>query len=208
MRSQLSPLILSLIALVACRSSQGVEAPVASSAAPMPAAFSQNDLRPPSGDQNSEPNAFQNLGAETAVIEADLRSEASVHPSEAAGPAMAPESSPLALAAGLYVEAQSLESSHAYPQAVAAYDRLLEREWDYADAQDRRNALLELVVLADAFYVRAMDADSDEERLAELQQVVQFWPEYRDASEQVAQLKRAAAELMIELSALDSEGSE
>lgn len=185
-----SPMLL-IANLLSCGATREVQAPVAASAAPSTTSQSASDLRPPEtlveGDQRVEPS----------LPEAQDRDPMGqlVQAIEASG-SLAP--SALTKAAGLYVEAQSLEDTHAFPQAVAAYDRLLALNPDYADAGARRATLLELVRLADAFYLSAMDADSEEERLLYLRQVQQFWPEYRDVEQQLASLRQAAATDLLE----------
>jgi len=204
----LSPMLV-IASLLSCRANREVQAPVAASAAPTSQPHSPSDLRPPEtfveGDQAidrslaapQDPSAQRGL-AKPIEATSEL-AKGNIHSGPLApGGAATPASNALAKAAGLYVEAQSLEESHAFPQAVAAYDRLLAMNPDYADAVARRATLLELVGLADSFYVSAMDADSAEDRLLYLRQLQQFWPEYRDVEQQLEELKQASAKALLE----------
>jgi hypothetical protein len=209
--------LIAISGLLGCRASQEAQAPVSNSATPAAFHFNPNDLRPPSTQgpavlapaaQAAAESVAQAQVKENAPIEAALASEPAPDskPEKAAGeaPLAAPKLGPLgpskaitpavngnlASAASLYVEAQALEESHAYPQAVTAYDRLLDLDPGYADAQERRGTLLELVFTADAYYVRAMDSNVPEERLDLLGQLQQFWPEYRDVQKQIQRVKR------------------
>ncbi|MEQ1894245.1 MAG: hypothetical protein ABL998_17015 [Planctomycetota bacterium] len=95
----------------------------------------------------------------------------------------------------LYQEALRLTSDHRYPDAVAAYETLLASAPDYKDAPQNKRTIQEFIALADEFYAKAAAAKSDQEKELQLRQVLVIWPEYKDASAQLAEIaKRKPAE--------------
>jgi tetratricopeptide (TPR) repeat protein len=82
----------------------------------------------------------------------------------------------------LYREAVEFERDGFYEEAVDKLNQLLELASYYKDARTRLELLTEFVDKADALYARAMAAETVEEALPLLRQIVVFWPEYRDAA--------------------------
>lgn len=89
----------------------------------------------------------------------------------------------------MYDEAVSLEKDYQYPEAIAAYDRILDRAQYYRDVITRRSTLNEYVRRAGELHAEAERAQDDATRLDLLQQIEIFWPEYRDVSEQLERLR-------------------
>lgn len=94
--------------------------------------------------------------------------------------------------ATLYEQARTLESDGRYVEAVEAFERLLQKAPFFRDAIARKDTLESFVSEADEIYARYEAAASDPERLALLQQIAVFWPEYRDVRSRLAQLSGEA----------------
>jgi tetratricopeptide (TPR) repeat protein len=92
----------------------------------------------------------------------------------------------------MYEAARTLESDWSYEEAVAAYDKLLDREPFFRDAIARRDTLRSYVEQAAELYAKYEAAGSAEERLTYLRQIAVFWPEYRDVKLRLAELESAA----------------
>lgn len=88
----------------------------------------------------------------------------------------------------MYDEAVDLEKDYQYPEAIVAYDAILERAQYYRDVITRRSTLTEYVARAGELYDEAM-TQTGEARLDLLQQIEIFWPEYRDISSQLEALR-------------------
>ena len=89
---------------------------------------------------------------------------------------------------GLYIEARSFENDFRYPEAIAAYDRLLEIAPYYEDAISRRKTLVEWTELAEEYYAKALDAENDEEAEDYLRRIELLWPEYRDVGQRLDEI--------------------
>lgn len=89
-----------------------------------------------------------------------------------------------------YQSALDMEHDFRFPEAIEAYKGILESRDFYKDTRARIDALEGYVASAERLYAEAEAATSDESKLALLQQIDLFWPEYRD----VAQLIRALKE--------------
>lgn len=90
-----------------------------------------------------------------------------------------------------YDDALNLEHDFRYPEAIAAYEKVIE-EFGYSLAQDSRARVTTLTdYLADsaALYAEAKAAASDEQRRDLLRQIEVFWPEYLDIQEQLKALR-------------------
>ncbi len=96
----------------------------------------------------------------------------------------------------LYDEARNLETDYRYPEAVAAYERLLSVAPDFADAGRRRTTIQEFIRLAEELYKAALEATSDEEAEGYLRAIQVPWPEYRDVPERLRAIeeRRKAAQ--------------
>jgi len=88
-----------------------------------------------------------------------------------------------------YDEARRLESDYQYPEAVEAYELLLEDAGYYQDAITRRSVLLATIAQTEDLYARAMETRESSERLGYLRQIELVWPEYRDVDELVKALE-------------------
>jgi len=80
----------------------------------------------------------------------------------------------------LYDRAVGLERDYRYYDSLAAYDELLSQAEFYEDAIARRNTVQWLIDSAEEAYARAVEAPTDDEAYALLQQVLITWPEYKD----------------------------
>jgi len=89
----------------------------------------------------------------------------------------------------LYERAVSLEADYQFEAAVEAYDTLLDEAQFYLDALSRRETLLDFIAHAEDLYARAMEETDPEERLALLEEIEIFWPEYEDLQERLAELR-------------------
>jgi tetratricopeptide (TPR) repeat protein len=89
----------------------------------------------------------------------------------------------------LYGEAASLTEDYRYPEAVAAYEQLLERAPDYKDAARRKETLQEFIRLAEEFYAKALAAPDDKIAEEWLRAIELTWPEYKDVSERLAAIE-------------------
>ena len=88
----------------------------------------------------------------------------------------------------MYQEAIDLEKDYQYPEAVAAYDRIIDRAQYYRDVLTRRSTLSEYVRRAEELYA-ASEALQGDERRDLLEQIEIFWPEYRDVADQLSRLR-------------------
>jgi len=88
----------------------------------------------------------------------------------------------------MYNDAISLEKDYRYPEAVAAYERIIDRAQYYRDILTRHSTLQEYMRRAEELYAEAETAEG-QERLELLEQIELFWPEFRDVAEQVERLR-------------------
>lgn len=89
----------------------------------------------------------------------------------------------------LYETALDLEHDYRFPEAIDAYERLLEqREW-YEDARTRKATLEDYVQRAHELYLAAARTGKRDERIDYLRQIEVFWPEYRDVQERLRRLE-------------------
>lgn len=89
----------------------------------------------------------------------------------------------------LYERARSHEREHLYLTAIDLYTELLTGRGSYKDAALRRKTLVSLHSLAEKLYAQAIGADKREVLLDHLEQIEVFWPEFRDVSDRLAQLR-------------------
>lgn len=92
-----------------------------------------------------------------------------------------------------YQAALALEKDQRYPEAVEKYQELLDAAQYYKDVFTRRDTLQGYVLLAQQLYDKAAAASATPERLDLLQQIVVFWPDYRDVQAQLEALSAAAS---------------
>ncbi|MEX1023593.1 MAG: hypothetical protein WD226_00830 [Planctomycetota bacterium] len=92
----------------------------------------------------------------------------------------------------LYEEALELERDYRHEDALAAYERLLERAEFYRDAIARRNTLRDFLGQAAELYERAQSAEQGE-ALALYRQIDVLLPEYRDVAERTRALQSELA---------------
>jgi pentatricopeptide repeat protein len=94
-----------------------------------------------------------------------------------------------------YEAALTFEREFEFPEAVAAYDELVEIAGGfYADALTRRDTLSTYIDLAAELYAEYEAAGDDEARMSALRKLDLFWPTYRDAAERLAELRATAAQ--------------
>jgi len=94
-----------------------------------------------------------------------------------------------------------LEEEDRYPEAIEALDRLLDAYPGLEDAEElhRRRATLEAFVrLASESYVRAEEAETAGEELAQLELIHAFWPGYRDVALRLELLRDQVAAAAVE----------
>lgn len=87
-----------------------------------------------------------------------------------------------------YREALSLERDDRFEEAVVAYTELLAKSEFYKDVITRKDTLEEYIRLAGDLYTRAQTEADPKAKLALLQQIQVFWPEYKDVVNQVKAL--------------------
>jgi tetratricopeptide (TPR) repeat protein len=90
----------------------------------------------------------------------------------------------------VYQAALALEKDQRFAEAIEKYQELLGQAGYFKDTLARVDTLKGYIVLADELYKKAGEASDDKTRLDLLQQIRIFWPEYRDAAEQVSELER------------------
>jgi tetratricopeptide (TPR) repeat protein len=90
----------------------------------------------------------------------------------------------------VYQSALALEKDQRYAEAIEKYQELLGQAGYFKDTLARVDTLKGYIVLADELYKKAGEAADDKTRLDLLQQILIFWPEYRDAAEQVKELAK------------------
>jgi tetratricopeptide (TPR) repeat protein len=90
----------------------------------------------------------------------------------------------------VYQAALALEKDQRYAEAIEKYQELLGQAGYFKDTLARVDTLKGYIVLADELYKKAGEAADDKTRLDLLQQILIFWPEYRDAAKQVSELER------------------
>ena len=91
---------------------------------------------------------------------------------------------------GMYDEAILLYKDQRYPEAVAAFDRLLQATESYDDAISRKRTLEEFIATADQLYARAIESTDPAEALGFLREIEVFWSEYLDIQERIAALEK------------------
>ncbi len=96
--------------------------------------------------------------------------------------------------AKLYETAVGLERDYRYPEAVAAFEVLLEEVGFYEDAVARRDTILEFIQLAEECYANALAATTDEEAASYLRRIPVFWPEYKDVEQRLAAIEARAGD--------------
>jgi tetratricopeptide (TPR) repeat protein len=85
----------------------------------------------------------------------------------------------------LYKLARTLERDGRFPDAIEQYADLLKITAYYKDALTRKDTLEDFVARADRLYAQ-LEAETDaQKRLELLQQIAQFWPDYRDVTEKL-----------------------
>ncbi|HED66864.1 MAG TPA: hypothetical protein ENJ09_15080 [Planctomycetes bacterium] len=95
----------------------------------------------------------------------------------------------------LYERARGLERDYRYPEAIEAYDELLDEADFYEDAIARRNTLQGFVERAADLYAKGTAAEDDRIARQYLEQIPVFWPEYKDVEQRLAEIdERLAAE--------------
>lgn len=92
----------------------------------------------------------------------------------------------------LYKAARTLERDGKFPEAVEQYAELLKITAYYKDALTRRETLEDFVKRADALYAQFETEPDAQKQLQILEQIAQFWPDYRDVSEKIRALAKAA----------------
>jgi hypothetical protein len=86
----------------------------------------------------------------------------------------------------LYLAARNLSDDYRYPEAVAAFERLLAVAPDYEDAARRKATLEEFIQLAEEFYAKALSAPDDDVAEGYLRAIHPvIWPEYKDVVERL-----------------------
>lgn len=86
----------------------------------------------------------------------------------------------------LYQAGLDAEADGRYPAAVAKFDELLQGTGNYKDAVARRKTATDFIKLATRLYGEAMNAQEPKVKRAKLEQIMVFWPEYRDVAELLA----------------------
>ncbi|MFT5287691.1 MAG: tetratricopeptide (TPR) repeat protein [Planctomycetota bacterium] len=94
----------------------------------------------------------------------------------------------------MYDEARRLEDDFQYPEAVVAYEQLLEVSGFYQDAITRRSVLQEAVVQADGLYAQSQGTEDLDERMGFLYEIELVWPEYKDVAAQLKLLEKSDLE--------------
>ncbi len=82
----------------------------------------------------------------------------------------------------LYVEATDAEADGSYERAVKLYDQLLQETGFYEDAVARRKTALDFIKLAGRLYGEAQAAKDPKVRRQKLEQIMVFWPEYKNGA--------------------------
>ncbi|MEW6071815.1 MAG: hypothetical protein AB1726_04365 [Planctomycetota bacterium] len=93
----------------------------------------------------------------------------------------------------MYEEAIALYRDQLFPEAVAAFDRLLQATESYEDAISRKRTLEEFIANAEALYAQALAAEDPAAALGYLREIEVFWSEYRDVHERIAALEAEVA---------------
>ena len=83
----------------------------------------------------------------------------------------------------LYQAGLDAEADGRYLEAVAKFDELLQGTGDYRDAAARRKTATDFIKLATRLYDEAANAQDPAVRRSKLEQIMVFWPEYRDVAE-------------------------
>jgi len=89
----------------------------------------------------------------------------------------------------MYERALRYERAHRYLTAIDVYDELLKGRGSYKDAALRRTTLIKLQRLAEQLYARGVAAETDEQALDNFEQIEVFWPDFRDISGRLAELR-------------------
>lgn len=92
----------------------------------------------------------------------------------------------------LYKAARTLERDGKFPEAIEQYGELLEITAYYKDALTRRETLEDFVKRADGLYAEFEREPDEQKRLQILEQIAQFWPDYRDVAARIRELAKAA----------------
>ena len=94
----------------------------------------------------------------------------------------------------LYDAGLLLEQDFRYPDAIEAYDHLLEEsEGYYEDARTRRDTLADYVSDAEVWYAESRQASDPNEELALLRRIDIVWPEYLDVAARIEELEAEIA---------------
>jgi tetratricopeptide (TPR) repeat protein len=93
----------------------------------------------------------------------------------------------------MYLEARGLSDDYRYPEAVAAYDRLLATTPEYKDAVLRKATLEEFMRMAEEFYAKAVEAEDDAVAEEYLRAIQVIWPEYRDVVQRLEAIEARKA---------------
>lgn len=87
-----------------------------------------------------------------------------------------------------YDRALGLEHDFQFPEAVAAYEGILEDRDYYKDCRARIDILNDKIGEAERLYAEAAEAEDGEAKLALLRQIEVFWPDYEDIPAQIREL--------------------
>jgi len=80
----------------------------------------------------------------------------------------------------MYQQALALEAEGKLPEAVTAFNALLESAGDYQEAEARRKVLEDFISKAAALYARAAEAEDVATEYSLLREIQIFWPSYLD----------------------------
>lgn len=92
-----------------------------------------------------------------------------------------------------YKLARTLERDGRFPEAIEQYGELLKITSYYKDALTRKETLEDFVQRADRLYATFETEPDAQKRLEILQQIAQFWPDYRDVSSKIRELSKTSA---------------
>lgn len=90
----------------------------------------------------------------------------------------------------IYKDALALERDGLFPDAIARFDDLLKIAAYYKDALTRKATLEDFVARAERLYTQAASEADAAKKLELLRQILQFWPDYRDVSDQARELAK------------------
>jgi hypothetical protein len=88
-----------------------------------------------------------------------------------------------------YQTALNFEKDFLFPQAIEAYQAILDEVQYYRDVLTRQETLVEYVQRAEELYAESRSVP-DAERLELLRQIEVFWPDYRGIGEEIESLSK------------------